>query len=96
MKLKKSDIAGLIQQIDEWHHSQNEKLASAKPMFRRWVENQISELKSEIENQEFEFAIQSRMLHLASQWRRMQTGEIESVSKCGESFTIKTTKFGKV
>jgi len=89
MKIKKSDIAGLIQQIDEWHHSQSENLASAKPMFRVWVENQISEIKSEIENQEFEFAIQSRIRHLTSQWRRMQTGEIESVSKCGESLTIK-------
>tara|TARA_Y100001973_G_C5145754_1_gene305331 strand:+ start:675 stop:962 length:288 start_codon:yes stop_codon:yes gene_type:complete len=92
-KIRKNEIPGLLAEIDNWRGLQLQALAEIEPMFRRWFEREIRKIKSGIENQELQdWQMKSRCRRLASVWGRMQSGEIESVSNCGTSFTIKTER----
>lgn len=87
-QITKKLIPGHIAQLELWQLCNEERINAMRPDFRNWVYSQLLEIQQMIYSQDYHFAVQSRISHMVSTMKRMESGEITSVSADGMSFTL--------
>lgn len=87
-QIAKKLIPGHIAQLELWQSRHEERINAMRPEFRNWVFAQLLEIQEMVYSQDFHSSVQSRINHMVSTMKRMEAGEIVSVSPDGMGFTL--------
>ena len=87
MKIKKKNIQPNLQALEKW--ATNYNFDGIQPDFVNWFEREIGEIADSIRNQDFDWAIQSRINHVNRIMRDHRAGYIISVNASGHVFKRK-------
>jgi hypothetical protein len=90
-KLTKKESTQCRKEVSAWLQRNAENVSGLNPSCRAWFDSEVSSLFDRIDAQDYFFAIQSVIKHIAVQVRRMLAGEITSAtwSNDGSSFELK-------
>ena len=82
-QITKKQVKDLQKQMDDFESNIAERKLALKPEFQEWIADEVSALRTRIDEQDYWMSLQSLAKHLSRTFTRMESGEITSLTSTG-------------